>query len=256
MKKLYPYILLSLLLVIIACEEGTYNYAADETNSTGTAGSLARFTISGNYLYTVDPEKLKTFNISDEQNPALVGETYVNFGVETIFPYGEFLFLGTSQGVYVYSVATPASPQYISMFTHVQSCDPVVVSGNYAYSTLNSAGPCGRGFNQLDIIDVSNPQNPYLVNTLQMESPKGLGVSGSLLFICDEGLKIYSLTNPAEPELLRVINDIDPVDVIPLDSILLVATELGMAEYSIDNDNTIHLLSILYSTKLISYEKN
>ena len=249
MKKISPFFMLSFLLLIFACEESSFDYDIDQNDAAGSAGSLARFTISGDYLYTVDPEKLKTFDISDEQNPALLDETYVDFGVETIFPYGEFLFLGTSQGVYIYSVATPASPQYISLFTHVQSCDPVVVSGNYAYSTLNSAGPCGRGFNQLDVIDVSNPQNPYLVNTLQMESPKGLGVSGSLLFVCDEGLKIYNLSNPSEPELIRVIDNIDPVDVIPLDSILLVATEHGMEEYSIDDDQTVHLLSTLYSTK-------
>ena len=176
----------------------------------------------------------------------LVGEISLDRGVETIFATGNLLFLGTRNGVYIFDITNPASPYYLSLYNHIQSCDPVVVKGNYAYSTLNSSGPCMNGVNLLDIIDISDPVSPFQVNSLPMESPGGLGISGDLLFVCDEGLKVYDLTNPAEPELLKKIT-IDAHDVIPIDTLLLVATEQGLSEYSIDNENNIHFVSSLYS---------
>jgi hypothetical protein len=245
MKTCIPALLFSLLLLTIACEKASYNYSADQSNSSGTGGSLARFTISGNYLYTVDGSKLNTFDITNEKNPQQVAEIYVNIGVETIFAMGDLLFLGTLSGVYIYSISNPASPEFISLYSHVKSCDPVVVEGNYAYSTLNTSGPCSNGVNELDIIDISDPADPHEVKTLPMENPKGLGISGSLLFVCDEGLKIYDLTHPANPAFIKKIN-VDAIDVIPIDTLLLVATEQGLAEYSINAENDIHFISSLY----------
>jgi hypothetical protein len=240
------YILFSAILLIAACESQKLDYSVDLTESSGTGGSLARFTISGNYLYTVDVSKLKTFDITNEKNPQLMGEVDLGWGIETIFALGDLLFLGAQNGIYIFDISNPALPQYLSSFNHIQSCDPVVVKGNYAYSTLNSAGPCSQGLNQLDIIDISNPESPFPVNSLPMESPKGLGISDDLLFVCDEGLKVFDLVDPVEPELLRTIQ-IDAYDVIPIDTLLLIATEQGLSEYSIDEDNQIHFISSVYS---------
>ena len=38
---------------------------------TGTGGSTARFTIVGNYLYTVDKQNLKVFSLSNLADPVL-----------------------------------------------------------------------------------------------------------------------------------------------------------------------------------------
>jgi hypothetical protein len=248
MKNKYNKLLLGLLILFLACEKSDYDYSADISNDTGTAGSLARFAISENFLYSVDATTLKIFDITNEKAPLYVGETYVNTGVETIFCKDDFLFLGTQNGIYIYDITNPEYPQYVSIFTHIESCDPVVVNGNYAYSTLNATGVCSTGVNELDIINIANPQNPILEKTIQMDSPKGLGISSSLLFVCDEGLKVFDLTDPVNPEFLYKMQ-IEAFDVIPIDTLLLVATEQGLAEYSIDIDNQIHFISTLYSKK-------
>ncbi len=240
------YILLAIVLLIGACETQKFDYSINQANEAGTGGSLARFTISGDYLYTVDVDQLDIFDITDEKKPVAVSEIDLNWGVETIFALGDMLFLGARNGVYIFDISNPVSPQYLSLYSHVQSCDPVVVKGNYAYATLNSSGPCSQGLNQLDIIDISNPASPYNVNTIPMENPGGLGISDDLLFVCDEGLKVFDLANPIEPDFLHKTN-IDAYDVIPIDTLLLVATEQGLSEYSIDNENQIHFVSSVYS---------
>ena len=240
--------LIAIALIMGACESDSLDYSADMSPESGTGGSLARFTISGNYLYTVDASSLKTFDITNENKPQLIGEQDLNWGVETIFALNDLLFLGTRTGIYIFDISDPSSPEYVSLYSHVRSCDPVVIKGNYAYSTLNSSGSCSQGVDQLDIIDVSIPSNPQWVNTISMNSPKGLGISGSLLFVCDGGLKVYDLSDPVYPSFIHSI-DIDATDVIPIDTLLLVATNQGLSEYSIDNENQIHFVSSLYPQK-------
>ena len=53
--------------------------------------------------------------------------------LKTIFNKGNRLFLGSTNGLYIYDITIPATPRYISEFLHVTSCDPVVVDDTYAY---------------------------------------------------------------------------------------------------------------------------
>ena len=79
MKKLL-FILLG-VAALSSCEFDSDNNSSE----TGTGGSLARFTIKGNYLYAVDYSNLSTYNITDPTNITLSEKTNVGFGVETIF---------------------------------------------------------------------------------------------------------------------------------------------------------------------------
>lgn len=245
MKHFKTLAIIIIAIFIYSCDDNSA-YNSDSSSDTGTSGSLARFAIAGNYLYTVELEQLKVFNVSDETSPQFIKQIYPGFGIETIFASGDYLFLGSRWGVYIYDISSPENPVQLSLYSHTYSCDPVVVSGNYAYSTLNSAGPCGRGLNQLDVIDITDKSKPVNVYTIDMKSPRGLGVSGNLLFVCDNGIKVYSLVNPAQPAYLRT-EDITANDVIPIDQLLIVTADSGLYIYEFNNDGELTLLSNLYS---------
>jgi hypothetical protein len=244
MKKLIHIVLA--ILFMQSCEDGTFDYSSDQGSETGTAGSLARFAIAKDHLYTVDNNYLSVYDITDVNAPDFIEKEYVGFEIETIFPKGNLLFLGSRWGVYIYSIDNPRNPLQLSLYEHTYSCDPVVVQGNYAYSTLNSSGPCSRGTDQLDIIDVSNPEYPKEVNSITMSNPKGLGVKGDLLFVCDDGIEIYNISNPEVPIFQKSIS-IPAYDVIPIDTLLLVATDEGLYEYEITDNNELQYLSALYT---------
>ena len=157
-----------------------------------------------------------------------------------------YLFLGSRWGVYIYDITNHESPKQVSLYTHIYSCDPVVVSGDYAYATLNSSGRCGRGLNQLDIIDISDKSNPFNVYTIEMESPKGLGISGDLLFVCDNGIKVYDISDPEVPQFIRKEN-LSAFDVIPIDNLLIVVAQSGLYEYEFNNNGELNLISTLHS---------
>jgi hypothetical protein len=132
---------------------------------TGQGGSFARFKIVADYLYAVEPWSINVFDISDLDNPEILEEVYAEGNIETIFNQGDILFLGGTQGMYIYDISSPDKPTYVSEFTHGRACDPVVVSGDYAFVTLRSSNFCGDGIESgLYIVDVSDLTNPTLEN--------------------------------------------------------------------------------------------
>lgn len=217
----------------------------------GVGGSLARFTIVNDYLYAVTWTNLEVFDISDLANPQAVQEVQIGWDIETIFPHNNRLFIGSMSGMYIYSLDNPTTPSMLSMISHVRSCDPVVVEGNYAYVTLrNGAGDVCTGFtNQLDVVNITNPSQPNLDYTYSMTNPSGLGIRNGVLFICDgsAGLKVYDATDVSKinQNLLAQFSDIQVMDVIPLHNLLLAIGDGGLYQYDYSDLKNIKLISMI-----------
>ena len=219
-----------------------------KTNS-GTGGSMARFTVYDNYLYAVDSYMLRLFNITDSADPIAEKELYVGWNIETLFPYEQKLFLGSTTGMYIYSLADPSNPVYISTFWHASSCDPVVVEGNYAYVTLRAGNLCGDNVSLLNVIDISAIQTPVLLKEYPMEEPYGLGIDDTLLFVCDgnAGLKIYDASDPLviDQNMIAQYEDLNAWDVIPLGNVLIMIGTDGLYQYDYSDPENIFELSVI-----------
>jgi hypothetical protein len=215
------------------------------TNAPGIGGSMARFTIAGNTLYVVDNSSLRVFGIAGSITP--MGTTSVGRNIETIFPYGNHLFIGSTNGMFIYNISNPVSPAYVSTYIHGTACDPVVVDGHYAYITLRSGTPCNTDFNQLEVVDIQDMANPTLKHTVQMNNPHGLGKDGNTLFICDgtAGLKVFDATSPENISTTPVMTagNIQATDVIPFNNRLMMIGADGLYQYDYTNIENITLLS-------------
>lgn len=220
------------------------NSDANSVGGSGTGGSLARFNINEDYLYVVDQNKLSVFNIAGLRNPELIKSEWVGRDIETIFYKENHLYLGSSSGMYIYSLEDPAAPQLKSMFSHILGCDPVVVKDDIAYVTIRGGNACGQEWSQLDVIDVADKSNPQLMKSYEMENPYGLGVKDDWLFVCDgtAGLKIYDTKNTPSLELTDHFQDINTYDVIPLEEVLLMVGDNTLFQYTYKG-NEINLLS-------------
>ncbi|MFN8358463.1 MAG: hypothetical protein U0264_00985 [Candidatus Kapaibacterium sp.] len=238
----YCFVLILLLLVVGSCDTGVVTPTG---TTTGTAGSLTRFVISDNYLYTVDNTTLRIFTIVND-SALLVHSMTVGSGIETIFIRENVLFLGSRTGVKIFSITNRQQPEYLSTYEHIVSCDPVVADARYAYSTLRTSSEfCNRGTNVLDIIDISNLHSPSRVFSIPMTSPKGLGlVDDSLLVVCDDGLKLINVSNRMKPVLLHTYPSGPMVDIIPFKSGCVALSSTGILNFSIEHDS-LHLLGSL-----------
>ncbi len=101
---------------------------------------MARFTISGDWLYTVDDNYLNVVSIANPGSPAASEERHrIGGNIETIFTMDTLLFIGSQSGMYIYNIKRPEFPRHVSTTLHFRSCDPVVAVDTLPFVTLNSS---------------------------------------------------------------------------------------------------------------------
>ncbi|MDO9372861.1 MAG: hypothetical protein V4725_07580 [Bacteroidota bacterium] len=228
------------------------NAVASSAPTKAVGGSMARFTIVNDHLYTVGRSSLTSFNISSSFEPVQESIRNLGWNIETIYPLKDKLFIGSQTGMFIYSIADPANPAALGTFSHACFNDPVIADDQYAYVTLRSTenttncwGVAAVQRNELDIVNIQNILQPRLTKIYDMAEPKGLSKDGKHLWICDgkAGLKIYDASNVEDLKLLKVFKDINPFDVICLGSIAIVVANEGFYQYDYTNINNIKLVS-------------
>lgn len=223
------------------------NYVSPQVG--GVSGSMARFTLAGNYLYTVTNNDLKVFDISNPWEPDFKLSAKPNVGaVETIFPFKDKLFIGANSGMAIFDIGNAGTPQKLGQFVHATACDPVVADDQYAYVTLRSGTECQNFTNQLDVVDIRNLLTPSLKKTYKMFNPHGLSKDGNLLFICDgkDGLKVYDAGDVMKLKLIKHITGIETYDVIARKKKALVVAREGLYQFDYTDPKDIRLISIIH----------
>jgi hypothetical protein len=167
------------------------------------------------------------------------------WGIETIYPFRDKLFIGSTSGMFIYDITNPSNPAAMGQFSHVRSCDPVIADDDYAFVTLRSGTTCQGFNNQLDILDIKYLSSPTLLKTYQMTNPHGLSKDGNLLFICDgkDGLKIYDCTNLNDLQLVKRFKELNTYDVIAMNGIAILVAEDGLYQFDYTNKNNIRMIS-------------
>lgn len=219
-------------------------------NTYGVGGSMARFITYDDYLYTLESTyKLKSIDISNTDNVVVKNEQYLWGNIETIFIAGEYMYVGSSNGMHILSLNEPSVPILLSTYQHVTACDPVVVDGNLAYVTLRAGNLCGGTQNLLEVIDISNKSEPKRLVSYAMTEPYGLGIDNNTLFVCEgeHGLKVYDATDPhaITSNKIAEFSNIHAHDVIPMSSFLFMIGDDGFHIYDYSDLNDISLLGTL-----------
>jgi len=237
MKKTILYLSVFILLLAGCSNDGNNQTVSNGEvgKGDGQGGSLAVFALVGDYLYTVDHNDLNVFSLLNDREPVKVNEVNIGWEIETLFAFGNYLYIGSREGMYIFSLENPETPQLVSNVQHFTACDPVVSNGTHAFVTLHSNTFCGNNLNVLEVYDTSDPNNPVLIHTRNLTHPKGLGLYGNYLFVCDDEIKIFDITNPAAPVLASSINRLCH-DVIISGNDLFAIGEHGLYRYELNPD--------------------
>jgi hypothetical protein len=249
-KKISTYFFAAtLLLSINSCDmspSSTATKSGAVSTDVGTAGSLARFTIVGDFLYVVGYNNLQQYDISVPTEMNFVRTITLGTGVETIFSKGSNIFIGTQTGMFIYAMSTDGNLSYVSEYEHIVSCDPVVADDDFAYVTLRSGTECGvfSDINQLQILSLEDIENPTMVASYEMSYPKGLGITNETLFVCDgTDLKVFDANNRTDLQLMTTLEDLHPNDVIPLGDKALVISPDNLYQIDYSDLSNINILS-------------
>jgi hypothetical protein len=232
-------------VVFMSASNGTKSASSGSGTPFGLGGSMARFSIVQNHLYTVTTSHLNVFQIADALNPVFTKDISLGWNIETIYPFRDQLFVGSMNGMFIFSIANPNEPIQTGQFEHARSCDPVIADDQFAYVTLRSGTACEGFNNQLDVVDLRNPSTPFLSKTYSMTNPHGLSKDGNILFICDgkAGLKIYNASDVNNLQLISIIENMETFDVIAFKGIALVVAKGGLYQYDYTNPAKPVLLS-------------
>lgn len=233
----YLYILFFILAVTASCEKNDNRSSA---STTGKGGSLARFTISGEYLYVVDGDELHTFNLQNPAAPVQVNSLKLGFNnsIETIYPWKDKLFIGSKDALYLVSIANPEQPEVKGIASHLRACDPVVANDKYAYVTVRTGSFCQGTVNALYAYDVSGGiESPERVFEGNMNNPQGLSLYNNYLYVCDgaAGLVILDVHDGAKPTKITTREGYTFFDCIADGNVLICMVENGMVLYDINS---------------------
>jgi hypothetical protein len=207
----------------------------------GINGSMARFAVLKDYIYTVSDNELFVFHLSSTERPVRVNRMILGWGIETIYPFRNNLFIGSANGMFIYNAQNPAAPSLLGSFAHAFACDPVIADDSYAYITLRNGTACRNGMNQLDVVDIQNLSNPFLIKSYPLTNPHGLSKDGTVLFVCDgkDGLRIFDATQPHNLKPVKQFTGIETYDVIAVNNNAIVVCKEALVQYDYSNPSVI-----------------
>lgn len=216
-------------------------------NSSATSGTVNRVSKNNDHIYVISNQNL--ISIPESFNGPFNRQENVKEDMETIFPYNDHLFVGSRSSMSIFATDDPLDPRAIYDFDHATSCDPVLPHDDKAYITLRTAdfSDCPGNINALIVLDVSNLEAPKELQEVQMQSPYGMTVIGSYLFVGEgeNGLKIFEINNQSV-ELIKTDQQVQAYDIIadPNDSShLLIAGPKGISQYQLTEDLILKLQS-------------
>jgi hypothetical protein len=219
------------------------------SQSYGTGGSMARFTLMDGHLFAVDESTLRVFDVLNPAEPKFLKPIELGWGIETIFPFDQKLFIGSNRGMHIYDASTPSAPTRLAVYEHVLSCDPVVVNEDYAFVTLRSGNFCNNGVNELHVIDIKNPSQPKLIKAYPMLNPHGLGLAENHLYVAEgkHGLKSFNASDvlTIDKNQLEFIQSMKSSDLIPGPKSLIVIGTDGVCQYDYSNPAQLKKLSCI-----------
>lgn len=227
--------ILTLLMVMAGLTACGGDTTSGSGSADGQAGSTSRFAIQQGYLNVLDNTYIKNYRLDpDDGSPELHQVYYLNRTVETIYPHGEDeLFFGTTTGTLVVTINTAGRLEEKAFVDHARSCDPVVADDSAMYITLRNGGSSNCGGSDYDnhllVYKIHNLYAPLLMDSIELDQPRGLALSGDYLLVCHaNGLEVFDVSTRLAPVKLQNFPELICNDVIVQGNNLYLTSDEGI----------------------------
>lgn len=150
--------------------------------------------IKDNFAYVLDyTEGLKVFNISDTSLPDLNASLEIE-GSRGIDLCDNYAYIVASSKLNIVDISNTESLS-LQGDINITSAYEVAVSGNYAYVVADNNG--------LNIVDISNPSSPTLVNTILKDTTlRDISVQGNYAYVAHYttpgGISVVDISTPGQ----------------------------------------------------------
>lgn len=211
------------------------------------SGSLASFAVNNDYLYALTNGGLEVFHLSPEGRPSLVSSVEVADDAETVFIYNDYLLFGSSTGMIIMDINSPANPTYVARVSHQTACDPVIARDDVAYLTIRNGSNCTQiSQNLLIVYEISEINNPKEIRRINMIDPRGLGIVGDKLLVGEGriGLKQFDISRADSPVFEIIYPDFEANDVIGLNNSVFILGSRSIEQLEMKDDTLVKISTI------------
>lgn len=193
----------------------------------GTA-SFSDLKIQGNYLYSVRSNNIiKIIDVSSKRVPSILSQLTLT-SVQRISVNGSYLYAvcdsGTGTDAFkVVDITDPNNPIEVSSLTdgtNLLNTRYIDVQGTYAYVHCFNATAASNRFTIIDITDPVNPSVAGSVASANLDTAKGLVVSGTYAYLPLDGAK-FTVVNITDPTVPAVISSLTVTGVTQLEDIFV-----------------------------------
>lgn len=204
-------------------------------------GSINTVVLQGNYAYLGVGPRLVIVDISDPQQPVLLGRTTVFPAiVEYVAVDGDYAYVagGDSLGGGSFGIINVSQPDAPVEVSHLDAIVGYVTdmafSGDFIYLASYDDSYL-YPTSAVEIIDVSIPIPTYVGIFFPRYYINALAVSESYTYVADEmGLEIFDITQPAHTKISTFAIEMGAAD---------IAVE-GIYAYVIDNNGILHIMDV------------
>ena len=156
-------------------------------------GSARNIKIVGDCAYVADISGVRVINISDKTNPVVIDSIMTLGGARDVDIRDTLAFIVFDFGIRIVDISDISNPNEISFCMLPGYCRKIIVDGNYAYIASGESG--------LKIIDISNPKNPLVVDSLTTnENLYAIAKNNDLLYMADgHYFGIANIVDPLNP---------------------------------------------------------
>jgi hypothetical protein len=191
---------------------------------------------AGNFAYVADGESgLRILDISDPDTPVWAGSLDTPGSAADLALSGSLACVAdVSGGLRLIDVSNPSAPAPVGALATPFPVTGVAVAGTHAY--VSGGGGGGSG---LVVVDISVPSSPSIVTTIAGTAMwRRVAVAGATLYVAAEsqGLRIYSLANPASPAFLGATPGFNSASDVAVDGTIAYIRS-GSALKSVDVSN-------------------
>lgn len=219
-------------------------------SSSSTIGTVNRIAVQDEFVYVISNSNMTVFEDVGGFKKSHTAE--VGWQMETIYPEGGALFIGTRNSMEIFDISQNAEfPSHIGSFWHATACDPVLPTGDIAYVTLRTGDDpiCPGDQNALIVVNTEDYSIPYQLQEIAMKSPYGMTLIDDVLYVGEgeNGLKSFDATNRSKLVEINHDSTVKAYDIIahPYRSdLILIAGPTGFGQYQIDaEDDNLSLIS-------------
>ncbi|MCW8817055.1 MAG: YCF48-related protein, partial [Ignavibacteriaceae bacterium] len=170
--------------------------------SSTDVGGLTHIEVRGNLAYIINNSGLHIWDVTNNNNPFLLGSVSMEPYPEDLYVVGHYAFVShNSYGLKIYDVQDPTSPVLVGLYDTYTAAVESVIKDNIAYVTYTGDG--------LLMIDISNLEYPVLIGQYENSSyTYDLKLRDNLVYLTcwEDGFKIIDVSDPTSPSLVSVLS--------------------------------------------------